>query len=136
MAEAATGLQFVLVHGSWHTGAGWRHVSGHLTAAGHRVLAPILAGRGEGAATGISMMDMVDGRIFWDAAIPEVDNDARTAMYTEMNRVLAALHWSRRPALTPLPSLITTIGQRTPIPTLPITISRSTSTSWPAARSL
>ena len=61
MAEAATGLQFVLVHGSWHTGAGWRHVSGHLTAAGHRVLAPILAGRGEGAATGISMMDMVDG---------------------------------------------------------------------------
>ena len=38
------------------------------------------------------VMEFCQGRIFWDAAIPEVDNDARTAMYTEMNRVLAALH--------------------------------------------
>ncbi|MFC3228680.1 alpha/beta hydrolase [Marinibaculum pumilum] len=61
MAEAASGLQFVLVHGSWHTGAGWRHVSARLTAAGHRVLAPTLAGRGEGARTDIGLMDMVNG---------------------------------------------------------------------------
>ncbi|MFP1683257.1 phosphotransferase [Alloalcanivorax sp. C16-1] len=38
------------------------------------------------------VMEFCQGRIFWDAAIPEVDNAARTAMYTEMNRVLAALH--------------------------------------------
>lgn len=38
------------------------------------------------------VMEFCPGRIFWDAAIPEVDNAQRTAMYTEMNRVLAALH--------------------------------------------
>lgn len=38
------------------------------------------------------LMEFCQGRIFWDAAIPEVDNAQRTAMYTEMNRVLAALH--------------------------------------------
>lgn len=38
------------------------------------------------------LMEFCEGRIFWDAAIPEVDNAQRTTMYTEMNRVLAALH--------------------------------------------
>ena len=38
------------------------------------------------------IMEFCQGRIFWDAAIPEVDNAQRTAMYDEMNRVLAALH--------------------------------------------
>lgn len=38
------------------------------------------------------VMEFCQGRIFWDAAIPEVDNAQRTAMYDEMNRVLAALH--------------------------------------------
>ena len=38
------------------------------------------------------IMEFCQGRIFWDAAIPEVDNAQRTAMYEEMNRVLAALH--------------------------------------------
>ncbi|WP_426416171.1 phosphotransferase [Aestuariirhabdus sp. LZHN29] len=38
------------------------------------------------------LMEYCDGRIFWDAAIPEVDNSQRSAMYDEMNRVLAALH--------------------------------------------
>ena len=38
------------------------------------------------------VMDFCDGRIFWDAAIPDVDRDERTALYDEMNRVLAALH--------------------------------------------
>ncbi len=61
MAEAATGLQFVLVHGSWHSGAGWRHVAAELTAAGHRVLAPTLAGRGGDASATVTLMDMVDG---------------------------------------------------------------------------
>ncbi len=38
------------------------------------------------------VMEYCDGRIFWDAAIPEVDRDERGAIYDEMNRVLAALH--------------------------------------------
>ena len=38
------------------------------------------------------VMEYCDGRIFWDATIPEVDKHQRTAIYDEMNRVLAALH--------------------------------------------
>ncbi len=38
------------------------------------------------------VMEHLDGRIFWDPAVPEVDNEERTAIYDEMNRVLAALH--------------------------------------------
>ncbi|RRJ83788.1 phosphotransferase [Aestuariirhabdus litorea] len=38
------------------------------------------------------LMEFCDGRIFWDAALPEVDTATRSAMYDEMNRVLAALH--------------------------------------------
>ncbi|AQQ69049.1 phosphotransferase family protein [Microbulbifer agarilyticus] len=38
------------------------------------------------------VMSHMEGRIFWDAQLQEVDNTARTAMYREMNRVLAELH--------------------------------------------
>ena len=38
------------------------------------------------------VMEYCDGRIFWDASIPEVDRNERTAIYDEMNRVLADLH--------------------------------------------
>lgn len=38
------------------------------------------------------VMEHLDGRIFWDPAVPEVSNEERTAIYDEMNRVLAALH--------------------------------------------
>ena len=38
------------------------------------------------------LMEHLEGRIFWDPAVPEVDNTERTAIYDEMNRVLAALH--------------------------------------------
>lgn len=38
------------------------------------------------------IMEFVDGRILWDPALPGMDNAMRTAMYEEMNRVLAALH--------------------------------------------
>ncbi len=38
------------------------------------------------------VMEFCDGRIFWDAAIPEVGREQRTAIYDDMNRVLAALH--------------------------------------------
>ncbi|OWU83520.1 aminoglycoside phosphotransferase [Oceanicola sp. 22II-s10i] len=38
------------------------------------------------------VMDMVEGRIFWDAAFREVPQDQRAAYLSEMNRVMAALH--------------------------------------------
>ncbi|SHG00892.1 Predicted kinase, aminoglycoside phosphotransferase (APT) family [Microbulbifer donghaiensis] len=38
------------------------------------------------------VMEFLEGRIFWDAALPEVSKEERTAIYDELNRVLAALH--------------------------------------------
>jgi aminoglycoside phosphotransferase (APT) family kinase protein len=37
-------------------------------------------------------MDYVEGRLFWDAALPEVSGAERRAIYEEMTRVIAALH--------------------------------------------
>jgi aminoglycoside phosphotransferase (APT) family kinase protein len=38
------------------------------------------------------VMDMVEGRIFWDATIPEVSNEERPAYFDAMNGAIAALH--------------------------------------------
>ncbi|MDF8335126.1 phosphotransferase family protein [Novosphingobium cyanobacteriorum] len=38
------------------------------------------------------VMDMVEGRIIWDAAFTEVPKAERAAYFDEMNRVIAALH--------------------------------------------
>ena len=38
------------------------------------------------------VMDMVDGRVFWDAGFGDVPKPGRAAYYDEMNRVIAALH--------------------------------------------
>lgn len=38
------------------------------------------------------VMDLVEGRIFWDATFPEVQTSERAAYYAEMNRVLARMH--------------------------------------------
>ncbi len=38
------------------------------------------------------IMEYCDGRIFWNSAIPEVGKKERTAIYDEMNGVMAALH--------------------------------------------
>ena len=38
------------------------------------------------------VMQFCDGRIFWESSIPEVSKSDRTAIYYEMNRILAALH--------------------------------------------
>ncbi len=38
------------------------------------------------------LMSYEPGRIFWDPTLPELDPTRRTAVYTEMNRVLASLH--------------------------------------------
>ena len=38
------------------------------------------------------LMEYIDGRVMWDPALPENTSEDRTAIYNEMNRVLAALH--------------------------------------------
>ena len=38
------------------------------------------------------LMEYIDGTVYWDPALPEVSKEARSAMYDEMNRVLAAMH--------------------------------------------
>ncbi len=38
------------------------------------------------------VMEYLDGRLFWDPALPELEKSARGAVYDAMNRVLAALH--------------------------------------------
>ncbi|HUD91626.1 phosphotransferase family protein [Sphingobium sp.] len=38
------------------------------------------------------VMDMVEGRIFWDAAIPGVTNEERAALFDTMNTTIADLH--------------------------------------------
>ena len=42
--------------------------------------------------TAFYVMDYVEGRLFWDAALPEVAAPQRRAIYGEMTRVIAALH--------------------------------------------
>jgi aminoglycoside phosphotransferase (APT) family kinase protein len=42
--------------------------------------------------TAFYVMDYVEGRLFWDAALPEVAPSERRAIYEEMTRVIAALH--------------------------------------------
>ncbi len=38
------------------------------------------------------IMQYMPGRTFWDSAIPEVNREQRSAIYDDLNRVLAALH--------------------------------------------
>ncbi|VTU24788.1 Putative aminoglycoside phosphotransferase [Variovorax sp. PBL-H6] len=38
------------------------------------------------------VMEFVQGRIFWDPALPELTNAERTELYEDVNRVVAALH--------------------------------------------
>jgi aminoglycoside phosphotransferase (APT) family kinase protein len=38
------------------------------------------------------IMDCVEGRVLWDQTLPGMSNAERTAVYDEMNRVMAALH--------------------------------------------
>lgn len=42
--------------------------------------------------TAFYVMDYVDGRILWDSALPGLSRAERMAIFTEMNRVIAALH--------------------------------------------
>ena len=57
-------------------------------------VARIFALGGEEAALGSDfyVMEMVEGRVFWDATFAEVARDRRADYFDEMNRVIAALH--------------------------------------------
>ena len=37
------------------------------------------------------IMEFLDGRVFWDPALPELEKEDRTRLYDDMNRILAAL---------------------------------------------
>ena len=51
-----------------------------------------LSGEESPMGTQFMVMEMVEGRIFWDPALPDLDRAARGAIYDAMNRTLAALH--------------------------------------------
>jgi alpha-beta hydrolase superfamily lysophospholipase len=53
-------LNFVLIHGSWHTGAHWAPVVGHLRQAGHQAFAPTVLGHGKGAEKRVNHAQQVD----------------------------------------------------------------------------
>jgi len=42
--------------------------------------------------TAFFVMDCVEGRVFWDPALPGIGNDERRALWLEINRVISALH--------------------------------------------
>jgi len=42
--------------------------------------------------TAFYVMENVEGRVFWDPALPGASKDERAAIFGEMNRVIAALH--------------------------------------------
>ena len=42
--------------------------------------------------TAFYVMENVDGRVFWDPALPELAKAERAAVFADMNRVIAALH--------------------------------------------
>ncbi len=42
--------------------------------------------------TAFFLMEHVNGKVFWDPALPELTNPQRTKVYDEQNRALAALH--------------------------------------------
>ena len=51
---------FVLIHGSWHTGAHWTTVVGQLHQAGHQAFAPTVLGHGEGVEKRVNDIQQVD----------------------------------------------------------------------------
>ncbi len=51
-----------------------------------------LSGEDSPMGTQFFVMEYLDGRIFWDPALPEVDQTDRAAIYDAMNATLAALH--------------------------------------------
>ncbi|MDB5998989.1 MAG: aminoglycoside phosphotransferase [Rhizobacter sp.] len=38
------------------------------------------------------VMEFIEGRVFWEQSLPSIDKAGRTALYDEMNRVIATLH--------------------------------------------
>jgi aminoglycoside phosphotransferase (APT) family kinase protein len=43
--------------------------------------------------TAFYVMEHVEGRNFWDPRLPDLPPEERAAIFDEMNRVLAAIHW-------------------------------------------
>lgn len=56
-------MKFLLIHGAWHTGEGWKYVQKHLSEQGHQSWAPTLKGNGDGVAKNYNHKQTVDGVI-------------------------------------------------------------------------
>ena len=51
-----------------------------------------LSGEETPLGTQFVVMEMMEGRIFWDPALPEMSNEQRSAIYDQMNLTLARVH--------------------------------------------
>lgn len=38
------------------------------------------------------LMEYIDGKVYWDPTLPDMNNATRSKMYSEMNRILASMH--------------------------------------------
>ena len=52
-------LNFVLIHGSWHTGEHWAPVINHLKSKGHAAFAPTVLGHGKGVEKRVNHLQQV-----------------------------------------------------------------------------
>src|SRR5271169_1510513 len=51
---------FVLIHGSWHTGAHWKPVIERLQRQGHTAVAPTVLGHGKGVEKRVNLAQQID----------------------------------------------------------------------------
>jgi pimeloyl-ACP methyl ester carboxylesterase len=78
---------FVLVHGGWHGGWCWRHVTPLLRARGHEVLTPTLSGLGERA----HLLEPLGDRVNLDLHVQDVQ---RLLDYEDLHEVVLVGHSS------------------------------------------
>ena len=76
-------LNVVLIHGSWHTGAHWTPVVGHLHQSGHQALAPTVLGHGEGVEKRVNHVQQVDHLVNQLIQLAEVGEVADLLLYLE-----------------------------------------------------
>lgn len=67
---------FVLIHGSWHTGAHWAPVADHLQRMGHKALAPTVLGHGKGVEKRVTHAQQIE-----DLVAQLVAQDVRDAVF-------------------------------------------------------
>ena len=82
-------LNFVLIHGSWHTGAHRTPVVGHLHQAGHQAFAPTVLGHGEGVEKRVNHVQQVDDLV--NQLIQRNPHDIVLVCHSYAGRLIARL---------------------------------------------